>query len=82
VIDFDTGALPEMVLGNSGRIVPYGGDPWKLEPPDISALAQAALSVLADQPRFRSAARQHAEAAFGLDHMVEVYLDVLLKGQG
>jgi glycosyltransferase involved in cell wall biosynthesis len=82
VIAFDTGALPELVLGDAGRIVPYGGDPWKLDPPDISALAQAALAVLADQPRFRSAARQRAEAAFGLDHMVERYLDVLLKGPG
>jgi len=82
VIAFDTGALPELLQGDSGLVVPYGGDPWKLEPPDVPALAQAALAVLADQPRFRRAARLRAEAAFGLDRMVEKYLDVLLKGQG
>jgi glycosyltransferase involved in cell wall biosynthesis len=82
VIAFDTGALPELLLGDSGLVTPYGGDPWKLEPPDVPALAQAALAVLADQPRFRSAARLRAEAAFGLDRMVEKYLDVLLQGQG
>jgi glycosyltransferase involved in cell wall biosynthesis len=82
VIAFDTGALPELLLGDSGLVIPYGGDPWKLEPPDVPALAQAALAVLVDQPRFRSGARLRAEAAFGLDQMVEKYLDVLLQGQG
>jgi glycosyltransferase involved in cell wall biosynthesis len=81
VIAFDTGALPEIVLGDSGLVVPYAGDPWKLETPDVKALAQAALTVLADQPRFRAGARQRAEAAFGLDQMVEKYLDMLLKDQ-
>jgi glycosyltransferase involved in cell wall biosynthesis len=81
VIAFDTGALPEMVLGDSGLVVPYGGDPWKLEPPDVPGLAQAALAVLADQLRFRSGARRRAEAAFGLDQMVEKYLEMLLKDQ-
>jgi glycosyltransferase involved in cell wall biosynthesis len=82
VIAFDTGALPEMLLGDCGRVVPYGGDPWKLELPDVAALAQAALAVLADQPRFRNGARLRAEAAFGLDQMVERYLDILLRAQG
>ena len=82
VIAFDTGALPEMVLGESGRIVPYGGDPWKLAAPDIAALAQAALAVLADQARYRTGARRHAEAAFSLDQMVDLYLAVLLGDQG
>ena len=80
VLAFDTGALPEMVTGEAGRIVPYGGDPWQLDPPDIPALVQAALQVLAGQPRFRKAARQRAEAVFGLDQMVEAYLDALLGG--
>jgi glycosyltransferase involved in cell wall biosynthesis len=81
VIAFDTGALPEMLSGDCGRVVPYGGDPWKLETPDIAALAQAALSVLADQPRFRNEARLRAETVFGLDQMVESYLDILLRAQ-
>jgi glycosyltransferase involved in cell wall biosynthesis len=79
VAAFDTGALPELVSGDAGRVVPYGGDPWKLEPPDVPALAAAAAGILADGPRFRSAARARAEAAFGLDRMIERYLDVLLS---
>ena len=78
VAAFATGALPELVTGDSGRLVPYGGNPWKLEKPDIPALARAAAGILNDQPRFRAAARRRAEAAFGLDKMVDSYLSVLL----
>ena len=78
VAAFATGALSEMVTGDSGRVIPYGGNPWKLDRPDIPALAQAAAEVFQDQRRFRKAARQRAEEAFGLGKMVDHYLDVLL----
>lgn len=77
VVAFDTGALPELVTGDAGRLAPYGGDPWRLEPPDIPALVEAASQVLASQPRFRSAARQRAEVAFDLQQMAQGYLDAL-----
>jgi glycosyltransferase involved in cell wall biosynthesis len=78
VTAFATGALPELVTGDSGRLVPYGGDPWKLEKPDVPALAAAAVEILENQAHFRAAARQRAEEAFGLERMLERYLDVLL----
>ncbi len=78
VTGFATGALPELVSGDAGRLVSYGGDPWKLDPPDVPALAQAVTEILRDPLRFRSAARRHAEQAFGLDKMVDAYLEVLL----
>ncbi|UCF62080.1 MAG: glycosyltransferase family 4 protein [Anaerolineaceae bacterium] len=77
VVAFETGALPELVQGDSGRLAPYGGDPWKLDPPDIDGLADAALEVLSDPPRFQAGARARAEAAFGLDQMVKGYLTAL-----
>jgi len=77
VVAFATGAIPELVTGDSGRVVPYGGDPWKLDKPDIPALAQAAIEILHNQERYRKAARQRAEEAFGLDKMVDAYLNVL-----
>ncbi len=79
VVAFDTGALAELVEGDSGRLVPYGGNPWKLDPPDLPALASAAAGLLSDLPRFRLAARERAEAVFGLDRMVDRYLEVLLS---
>jgi glycosyltransferase involved in cell wall biosynthesis len=78
VLAFDTGALRELVVGDAGRVVPYGGDPWRLDQPDLPALSQAALEILTNQERFRHAARKRAEAALGLDEMVERYLEVLL----
>ncbi|MBI5842798.1 MAG: glycosyltransferase family 4 protein [Chloroflexi bacterium] len=78
VVAFDTGALKELVIGNSGRIVPYGSDSWKIEKPDIPALAEAAVEILKDQPRFRSGARAQAESVLGLDKMADDYLKILL----
>jgi glycosyltransferase involved in cell wall biosynthesis len=78
VIGFNTGSLAEIVQRDAGRLVPYGGNPWKLEPPDISALADAATEVLEDQPRFRKPARDQAESKLGLDMMMDEYLKILL----
>jgi len=78
VIGFDTGSLSEIIHGDAGRLVPYGGDPWKLENPDIPGLANAAVELLEEQARFRNSARDRAEAVFGLDKMVDEYLKILL----
>lgn len=80
VAAFDTGALPELVTGDSGRVVAYGGDPWRLEPPDIAALAEACLPLLTQQDHFRAAARTRAEQAFSLDDMIEQYIQVIQNG--
>lgn len=77
VVAFDTGAIPELVTGDAGRVAAYGGDPWKLDAPDVVALARAAAEILEDPGHFRAAARARAESAFGLDQMVTAYLDVL-----
>ncbi len=78
VVSFDTGSLTELVPPDCGFIAPYGSDSWKLQPPDVSGLVVGAETVLKDWPRFSAAARKHAEAAFGLENMVDAYLDVLL----
>jgi len=78
VAAFQTGALPELVIGDAGRLVPYGGNPWKLERPNIAALASAAMDILTNPDHFRQSARNHAEEAFGLDQMVDRYLEILL----
>jgi glycosyltransferase involved in cell wall biosynthesis len=79
VLAFDTGALPELVEGGAGRVVPYGGDPWKLDPPDLPALTQAALDILVNLDDYRAAARRRAEDLFGLDRMLDAYIKVLLS---
>ncbi len=77
VLAFDTGALKELVTPQAGRVVPYGGDPWKLDPPDIPSLASAAAEILGQQSAFGAGARARAEEAFGLDLMVAAYIKEL-----
>jgi len=78
VVGFDTGSLSEIVRGDAGRLVPYGADHWKLQKPDIPALANAAAEVLDEQDRFRTLARARAESVFDVEKMVDEYLKVLL----
>ena len=77
VAAFDTGALPELVDNDAGCIVPYGGNPWKLDPPDVHALAEACARALNANDFQRRHARKRAETLFGLDRMVESYLEAL-----
>jgi glycosyltransferase involved in cell wall biosynthesis len=79
VVGFNTGSLRELLGDEGGRLVPYGGNPWKLEQPDVPALARVAIEVLESQERFRKAARTRAEEILSLDKMVDDYLKVLLK---
>jgi len=77
IVAYDTGALSELVTDGAGCLAAYGGDPWKLDPPDIDTLAEAANAVINNQTAYRIAARARAENAFCLDRMVEGYLDAL-----
>lgn len=78
VTAFDTGALPELLGGEGGIAVPYGGDPWQLDSPDIPALTRSALEILKDLGHYQDTARMRAESAFNLDRMVDHYLEFLL----
>jgi glycosyltransferase involved in cell wall biosynthesis len=79
VVAFDTGAVKELVIGDSGRVVSYGSNSWNIEYPDVPTLAKAAYDILKNQPHFSRSARSHAESALGLDQMVDAYLKVLLE---
>lgn len=77
VLGYKTGSLAELVTGDAGRVVPFHGNPWELDYPELSPLVDAAGEILQDQPRFRAGARQRAEEAFGLDKMVQRYVKVM-----
>ncbi|MCS6908321.1 MAG: FkbM family methyltransferase [Anaerolineales bacterium] len=77
VLAFATGALPELVTPECGRIVPYGGDAWRLEKPDIPALALAGVEIALHQEELRAAARARAEACFDVREMARRYAEVL-----
>ena len=76
VLAFDTGALRELVTDGSGQMTAYGGDVWRLDPPDVNALADASVDVLRRNPQYRRAARAQAEKQFGLEQMIDSYCEV------
>ena len=76
VVAFDTGAVSEIVDGRCGAVVPYGGDSWKLDPPDFASLTAAARGLLAGGRSFREGARRRAESEFGLERMLDEYLEL------
>jgi glycosyltransferase involved in cell wall biosynthesis len=78
VVSYATGSLPELIVGDAGLVVPWGSNFWKLEKPDLPVLVDAAQRILKEQAQYRAGARQRAEEAFGLDKMVEQYLEALL----
>jgi len=75
---YDTGALKELVQGGAGEVVPYGADHWQLETPNIAPLAKACVKIMENNSRYRRAARERAETAFGLNTMVASYLEALV----
>ena len=77
VIGFDTGSLRELVPDTAGVLVPYGADPWRLEMPDVHALAEAAKKVLENWDAYSCGARTVAVERFGIQQMTEAYLDVI-----
>jgi glycosyltransferase involved in cell wall biosynthesis len=79
VIAFDTGALPELLEKSGGIVVPYEGDPWQIETPDIPSLAEGALSILNNLEEYRKSARERAESAFDLESMVDQYVEFMLE---
>jgi glycosyltransferase involved in cell wall biosynthesis len=79
VIGYDTGALKELVPPEAGEIVPYGGDPWKLDFPDISNLINAANKILNNWQNYSYNARKIAEKRFSINEMAEKYICIINK---
>jgi glycosyltransferase involved in cell wall biosynthesis len=78
VIGFATGSLPELVEGDTGRVVPYGSNYWNLEPPEVLGLVDSAVDILNNLNHFRQEARRRAVTIFSDDQMVDGYLDTLV----
>lgn len=82
VVAFDTGALREIVTDSAGVIVPYGGNSWTLDEPDIQGLAEAVEMVHADYAAYSRGARELALQRYTLDRMVAGYVAVFEQALG
>lgn len=79
VVGFDTGSLKELVPEGSGIIVPYGGDPWKLETPNYQGLADAIAKIAENYEYYSINARKTAEEKYNINMIVDKYISVIQK---
>jgi glycosyltransferase involved in cell wall biosynthesis len=77
VVGFNTGALNELVISDSGVVVPYGSDPWNLEYPDVKSLAKAILKIKENYLYYSQNARKVAEEKYSIEIMTEKYLNII-----
>lgn len=77
VVGFRTGALEELVPLDAGNLVSYGGNPWKLEKPDLAGLSDAIVKVASNLNQFSLGARRVAETRFDINQMADTYIKVL-----
>ena len=77
VIGYATGALPKLLAGGGGVVVPYGGNHWKLEPADVQGLVDGAEALLSQLDNYRETARKKAVQAYDIRTVGQQYLKVL-----
>lgn len=79
VVGFDTGSLKELVPDGAGIIVPYGGDPWKLETPNYLGLADVIVKITENYEYYSINARKTAEEKYNINMIVDKYISVIEK---
>ncbi len=78
VMGYDSGSLRELVGDHAGVIMPYGADIWKMQPATVSSDSMELKRLIHDYPLYHQAARKRAEEIFGLNTMVDAYLEELI----
>jgi glycosyltransferase involved in cell wall biosynthesis len=77
VIGFDTGSVRELV-GAGGEVVPYDGDPWRLEVPrNVKAIGEAGRRVMGKWGEYSKRARFEAERRFDIRAVARDYLETM-----
>jgi glycosyltransferase involved in cell wall biosynthesis len=79
VVGYDTGSLRELAANGAGEVAAYGSDVWKLQPPDLYGLVDAAQKVLDAQPEYSRRAREQAIGHFDIQKIAAQYRQVLLE---
>ncbi len=79
VLGFDSGALKELVDENpsAGEIVAYGGDPWKIDFPDVNALIDAAHKIKENWEVYSKNARKSALQRYDMENVVNKYVEII-----
>jgi glycosyltransferase involved in cell wall biosynthesis len=80
-VGYREGALPELLGPLADELcVDYISDPWKLQPPQNGEeLASVVERVASNLPDYRQRVRKMTEQSYGLQTMVERYIDVFSR---
>ena len=79
VVGFNTGSLKELVSDQAGMLIPYGGDAWAIDPPDVEGLICALKKIAPICCQYQLEARKLAEKRFDREMMTEQYIKVIHK---
>jgi glycosyltransferase involved in cell wall biosynthesis len=71
VLGFSHNVLHEMITDRAGLLVQRGGDD------DIERLCRSGIEIVDDLPAYRSGARKLGEERYGLESMVDHYMETL-----
>jgi glycosyltransferase involved in cell wall biosynthesis len=77
IVGFDTGALTELVINDSGVIVSYDGDPWALDLPNIEALSEGLTHIIENFKEYKKSARNTAIKFYNIENIMEKYEKVI-----
>lgn len=72
VVAFDTGAIPELIDEETGVIVPFGGDPWKMDNVNFQGIVEGVLKGFQMQGQTTGLRK-----GFTLETMIQNYMDVI-----
>lgn len=78
VIGYDMGSLKDLV-NDSGYIINYKGNSWKMELPDLKQLENAIDIIIKDYNNYSKKARSNAIKNFDLNIIVEKYISTFKK---
>jgi hypothetical protein len=67
-----------LLQGGAGISVPYGGNHWHLDPPDVQGLLAAAQELLQHLPEYQVAARKKALEQYSIQAISTSYLKAIL----
>jgi glycosyltransferase involved in cell wall biosynthesis len=77
VLAFDTGSARELI-GAGGEVVPYAGDPWRLEiPRNLDAIGPAGRRILDRWREYSVRARSESESRFDIRTVGQAYMEAL-----
>lgn len=77
VVAFDTGSLREIVPPEAGILVTYGGDPWKIDYPDVFSLVKAISEIRKKYTYYSINSQRFVQRHFKFENIANRYFSIV-----